>query len=111
MIVAITHLKVKNVWKLPLFLKHATASRKSALIAPGNMLVSTKSEGPFVYRTLTVWKDEKALMNYIHSKHHAAAMKKTGSVSNETYSTHWKADYIPNWDEALRMLEASRNPA
>lgn len=111
MIIAITHLKVKSFWKLPLFLKHASASRKSALSAPGNMYVSTRNDGYLVFRTLTVWKDEQALMKYIHSKHHAAAMKMTAALSNEAYSTHWKADYIPNWDEALRMLEASRNPA
>lgn len=114
MIVAVTHMKLKHVGKIPAFFRLAEASRKAALTAEGNRYVSTKNEGLLIYRTLTVWTDEKALMNFVHGSAHMKAMKGTAKLSNEAYSHHWHTTFIPDWKTALEELEKMqgiRNPA
>ncbi|MFT4878263.1 MAG: hypothetical protein ACJAU0_002559 [Flavobacteriales bacterium] len=109
MIAAITHLRLKNVSKIPLFFKLANASGASASIATGNVHSSVRNKGMLIFRTLTVWKDMEALLNYVHSSPHLEAMKATKNLSNDAYTTHWETSNIPSWEEALIKLEQASN--
>ncbi len=107
MIAAVTHLRLKNVSKLPLFFKLANASSAAAESALGNIHTSVRNKGMLIFRTLTVWQDMEALLNYVHSSPHLEAMKTTRALSNDAYTTHWETTEIPSWEEALTKLEGA----
>ena len=104
MIVAITHLKLKHIGKLPGFMKHTNKSKAASENASGNIGVQVRSEGILVHRTLTVWEDQESLMNFVTSKPHVDAMKATRNLASETVSDHWECEEMTSWKEALGRI-------
>lgn len=107
MITAITHLKLKNIGKIPSFMKHAIKSKQAAEKTAGNLGVQVSSSGILVHRTLTFWENKEALMNFVTSKAHVEAMNATRRIASEARSAHWECNERPTWQEALARIETT----
>ena len=61
------------------------------------------------YWTLSVWRDEAALMTFMRSSPHAEIMKSLRTDMGPTTFVRWTVkgtDAVVPWDEALRRLDA-----
>ncbi|MDI1447439.1 antibiotic biosynthesis monooxygenase [Polyangium sp. 6x1] len=65
-----------------------------------------------VGRTLTVWKDEEAMYQFVGSPAHAEAMARIGEVSRgDSVATSWQDDERgATWEKALEVLAAETGP-
>ncbi|WP_306643549.1 DUF3291 domain-containing protein [Sanyastnella coralliicola] len=104
MVIAITELKLKSIWHLPMFLFHALRSGAQAQKAKGNRMFEVKNESWHTHRTLSVWESEKSLRQYVMSGAHLKAMKNTSKLARSATSTHWYSEYPPSWEEAVKTL-------
>jgi hypothetical protein len=75
--VVVTEAKVKSVLHLPGFLVHAVRSMVQAQSAPGNLGARVFLRGPLRWCTVTAWQDEAAMVRYVRSGAHLAAMKRS----------------------------------
>ncbi len=104
-IASITELRLKNFWCYLRFIPHAMKSHRQASRSPGLISISVKSEGLLIQRTLTVWTDETAMMQYVRSGAHLAAMKVFRQIANRSFTHHFEIDSSTSWDEALQILK------
>jgi len=65
-----------------------------------------------VGRTLTVWKDEEAMFQFVGSPAHVEAMAHIGEVSRgDSVATNWQDDERgATWEKALTQLAAETGP-
>jgi heme-degrading monooxygenase HmoA len=64
-------------------------------------------------RTLTVWQSEEAMMAFVTSDAHSAAIARVGEISRgDSLVTHWSGATIPevSWDDALAHVLADDGP-
>lgn len=64
-------------------------------------------------RTFTVWRDQAAMMAFVTSAAHTAAIARVGEMSRgQSLVTHWVAAPVAEitWDEALARLVADTGP-
>ncbi|MDI1434599.1 MULTISPECIES: antibiotic biosynthesis monooxygenase family protein [Polyangium] len=63
-------------------------------------------------RTLTVWKDEEAMFQFVGSPAHVEAMAHIGEVSRgDSVATNWQDDERgATWEKALTQLAAETGP-
>lgn len=107
MIASITELNLKNFWCYLRFLPLAVTSKMQADRAPGLISIQLASKGLFVQRTLTVWKDEKHMRDYVKSGAHLRAMKAFSKIANRSTTAHFPVKSLPTWNEALQQLKAN----
>lgn len=104
MFIAITYMKVRNYWRLPAFARHVAQIVRQSHNAPGRLYQSTTHKGLLRYYTLTAWESEAAMKKFRNSGAHLAAMKDLQRLSDDYGSTHFQAEAIPNWEQALTLL-------
>lgn len=65
-----------------------------------------------VARTLTVWRDDAAMLEFVIGEAHSAAMSAVGELSRGASSvTHWSGDQDSvNWRSAAEQLRADDGP-
>ncbi len=101
--VSITGLQLKSVWSYPLFTWHAVRSMIQAKKADGNISADARKING-VYHTLSVWRDEDSMRNFLRSGTHKKAMgdfRKIASGKNFGYIT----DTIPNWSDVHQLWQ------
>ena len=104
MYVSITGLRVKSIFRAPLFWRHAVPSLMQAQRAPGNMVAQVrKVDG--VQHTLTVWQDREAMRRYLTTGAHLAAIRAFRQIGTGRVCGY-EAERIPTWDEALAYWAA-----
>lgn len=93
--ISITGLRLRKWWYWPLFWRHALASMVQARRSNGNISVQARQiDG--VHHTLTVWRDRKAMLAFVHSASHANAIAVFGRIaSGKTYG--YSGESVPNW--------------
>jgi quinol monooxygenase YgiN len=113
-VISTTYLRLKN--------SRATLQQFSALNAPmeaalrrnpGRVKSVTRlSESCNTARTLTVWKDEAAMYEFVASPEHAAAMAAVTDVSRGgSIVTHWNDTEVGfNWQKAATSIAADTGP-
>lgn len=103
MLISITELHIKNLWRLPLFMKYASRSAKQSQTAKGN-IKTVISLGWMRGYTITAWENIDAMMQFRNTGDHKEAMRMMRKVSSAYKSLHWEANEIPNWKEAKIKL-------
>jgi hypothetical protein len=75
---------------------------------PGWVGTSFRNIGVLHWWTMTVWEDRDAMLAFVVSAPHVAAMTEIGDVAAAATSLHLEveADALPDWDEALALLAA-----
>jgi hypothetical protein len=75
---------------------------------PGWVGTSFRNVGRLSWWTMTVWEDRDAMLGFVASEAHVAAMMEIGDVAVAATSLHLEAnaDALPDWDEALDLLAA-----
>lgn len=105
MIASVTELNLKNFWSFLKFIPYAMRSHSQARQSDGLVSISTKSDGLLVQRTLTIWKDEKSMRDFVRSGHHLAAMKIFPNIANTSFTAHFETANHPTWEDALNYLK------
>jgi hypothetical protein len=106
MIASVTELNLKNFWSFLKFIPHAMRSHRQARQSAGLVSISTKSDGILVQRTLTVWKDEKSMRDFVRSGDHLSAMKTFPNIANTSFTAHFETTDHPTWEGALKHLKS-----
>lgn len=107
MIAAITQIRLKSIFKLPKFMFVSNLIFKQAKNAPGNKGMKSSNKG-LQFFTLTLWDDEKSLMDFMLSGNHREAMKVIRDYSNDYGSARWETISMPSWDEAYSELNSNK---
>lgn len=93
------------------FIASVTAMIPVLMANPGLVGFSTAQSAKCgTARTLTVWRDEMAMMTFVTSDEHVAGMAKAGEYSTTGTVTSWKvkrADVPIPWETAMARIEAS----
>lgn len=105
MIISITELELKSIWKLFKTIQLSSQCIKYCKNDADNIDVQVNSKGWRYHRTLTVWKDKESMMKFVRSDVHAKAMKATPKLSKNVKVVHYESDEIPTWEQAIKRLE------
>ena len=101
MISSITGLKANNFLGFIRFQLLTLPTFMQARKASGNLFCEAKKVAD-IHHTLTAWKSEDDLINYISSGTHLKAMKTFSKIATgKTY--RFEADEIPTWEEAVEI--------
>ena len=105
MLISITELHIKNLWRLPLFMKFASLSAKQSQSAKGN-IKTTISLGWMRGYTITAWENIDSMMQFRNAGDHKEAMRIMRKVASAYKSLHWESDEIPTWkDVKIKLAE------
>jgi hypothetical protein len=105
MIAALTKIRLKSIFKLPKFMFVSNPIFKQAKNAPGNKGVKFTSKG-LEFFTLTLWDDEKSMMDFMLAGNHKEAMKVIRNFSADYGSANWSVSEMPGLDEAFDQLNS-----
>ncbi len=105
-IVTVTRMRVRSVRFIPLFLIHAQRAIAQIRKADGHLAGAVKPDGACAYWTMSLWRDEHAMLGYVTSGAHRSAMKHLGDWCAEASMVRWVQDHatLPDWPEAARRL-------
>lgn len=93
--ISITGLEIKAWWHIPTFWRHAFASMVQARKADGNISAEARQIHG-VHHTLTVWRDRKSMLSFVHSSSHAKAITVFGRIATgKTYG--YMSESVPDW--------------
>jgi hypothetical protein len=103
----LTFLPLRGYAQIPRFMRYSFAIQKQVERSPGAIGISVRAK-PMSnqYWTLSVWTDERALMDFVRKEPHARSM--TAFHMGPTKFTRWKiagSDVPPSWKDALRRGE------
>jgi quinol monooxygenase YgiN len=109
-LVLLTHLPVRRLSKVPLFLRHTREIQKQLDAAPDGLVGYSLLAKPLrsSYWTLSVWRDRAALAAFIRQPPHRAAMESLPEVFSGFKTERWTlagGDLPPSWDDALTRPE------
>ena len=105
MIVAITEFTLKQPWHLAAFMRFAIPSFNQAKSAEGNLFATTGSSSWHTHRTISAWSSMEAMQKYMTTGPHMKAMVASKRLMKHSRSIHLTMDHIPDWEEALVLLE------
>lgn len=105
MIAAITKIRLKSIFKLPKFMFVSNPVFKQAKNAPGNKGVKSSNKG-LQFFTLTLWDDEKSIMDFMLGGSHREVMRVIRDYSDDYGSVRWEVPEMPPWDEAHARLNS-----
>lgn len=105
MIASVTELNLKNFWSYLRFLPLAIQCKIQAERSPGLISLQLNSKGLLVQRTLTVWKNEKLMQDFVRSGAHLKAMKVFSKIANHSSTATFEVKSLPTWKEALEKLK------
>lgn len=95
--VSITGLKVKSIWKIILFLRHAMASKKQVDRSPGILFSAVKRING-IEHTLTAWENQECMRKFIYSGAHKHAIKAFRKIATgKTFG--YESNQLPSWEE------------
>lgn len=101
--VTITSIALKSplkFFKLSVFALHVSNQLKTS------NYVDFKNKGFWTkHYTMTLWRNEEDMRAFAHSGAHLDAMKKSKSIAKEIKTLTIDANELPNWKEALTLLE------
>lgn len=104
----ISYLSLTHFRSLPLFLRYALAIEWQLRKAPG--LIGYSTEARFLKRkfwTLSVWRDDEALKEFVHHAAHGASMKQLEGAADGSGFATWAVseNSLPlEWAEAKARL-------
>ena len=107
-LVTVTRMRLRSIRFVPLFLIHAQRAIAQIRKADGHLVGTVKRDGGLAYWTMSVWRDESAMLAYVASGAHRSAMKHLGDWCSEAGMVRWLANdaTLPDWTQAARRLAA-----
>jgi hypothetical protein len=105
----ISYLPLKRFWMIPKFLIYMRAIQNQLRESRG--LIGYSLLAHFLQRrfwTLSVWEDEKALMEFVRNVPHSRVMVALRSHMDKTKFVEWKikGSAVPvTWEEGFRLLQ------
>ena len=102
MLISITELQCKSIWKLPKFIILSSRAAKQVKQAKGNIYNKIWNKGLTGF-TLTAWESKEAMMAFRNSDAHKVAMPQINKLASRYRNTNWEADKIPAIEESLQL--------
>ena len=102
----LSYLPLRSYRKIPAFLRYAFQIQRQLSRTPGAIGYSLRAK--LLSRrfwTLSVWDDDRALMEFVRSAPHGEAMKSIAPHMGATEFTRWKvagSAVPPAWDDAMK---------
>lgn len=111
--VSVTRLRLRSVFYLPAFFRHAVPSISQAKRAPGFRGGALLADRARAYWTVTCWDDEAAMRAYMLAGSHRAAMPSFIKWCDEASVVHWDQpdETLPSWPEADRRMRTEGRPS
>jgi len=105
-VVSVTRFRLRGRRFLPFFMIHAQRCLVQIRRADGYLAGATRHERDLAYWTSTVWRDEGALLVYVTSGAHRAAMSKLTDWGDEASTVRWDRDgfELPDWPLAIERM-------
>ena len=106
-LVSVTRLRVRLLRYLPGFFLHTFRTGRQIRRAEGNLSFSLLNDARHTFWTLTVWRDEASMRNFMLSGAHREAMPHLLEWCDEASLVHWlqESEEPPVWAEAHRRLK------
>ncbi len=110
-VVLLSYLPLKSYFKLPMFFRFTSQINAQLRATPG-VIGYTMRAKLFTRRfwTLSVWDNDKALMEFVAKVPHSEAMQKIAPYMDKTNFWRWKlpsSEIPPRWDDAMRRATAN----
>ncbi len=111
-VVSVTRFRVRRLRFLPFFLIHAQRCLAQIRRADGYMAGALRRDRDHAYWTISVWRDQAALMAYVTGGAHRSAMPKISEWGDEASSVRWDQDSadVPSWPEAIERMRCDGRP-
>jgi heme-degrading monooxygenase HmoA len=107
--IAITRLKLKNIFKIPRFMWHTYRSISQLRKSEGVKYHALKTENHLTYWTVTAWADRDSMLEFRNNGAHKEAMKISTKIAKEAKAVTLEAEEIPSWQEAQELLSKKPN--
>lgn len=110
-VVLLSYLPLRRYSKMPLFFRYSGQINRQLRATPGAIGYTMRAK--LLSRrfwTLSVWDNDKALMEFVAKVPHGEAMKQIAPYMDKANFWRWKAqssDIPPRWDDAMRRAAAS----
>ena len=107
MVVTITYLRLKSVWKYYSLIRYSSRIFVYAKKHSGNL--AAKSRGMFKdHYTITSWSDSDSMKNFARSGYHLKAMRVAGDFSEIIRTYTYESDSLPSWKEARELIKEGK---
>jgi hypothetical protein len=110
-LVSVTRFRSRSILFLPFFAFHANRAVAQIRKADGYLAGAVRRDAGLAFWTMTVWRDESAMLEFMVNGPHGKAMphlRDWGLEASVVRWVHHGAD-LPDWSEALqRMRENGR---
>ncbi len=111
-VVLLSYLPLRSFFRLPMFFRYFAQINAQLRATPGAIGYTMRAK-IFARRfwTLSVWDNDKALMEFVTKVPHSEAMKAIAPYMDKTNFWRWKlpsSEIPPRWDDAMRRAAASR---
>jgi hypothetical protein len=104
---AATRLRLRKLRFVPLLMLAALRSRRQALASEGCLAADMRMLGARVFWTRTLWRDSKAMRDFMRRGAHGAVMRKLPHWCDEASVVDFEGDALPQWDEAEARMRSS----
>jgi hypothetical protein len=111
-IVSVTRFRLRGLRYLPFFMIHAQRSLMQIRRADGYLAGAIRRDPDLAYWTLSVWRDERALLAYVTSGAHRTSMPKLADWGDEASTVRWDQDGfdLPDWSVAIERMQKEGRP-
>lgn len=110
-VVLLSYLPLTRYSKLPLFFRYSNQINGQLRETPGAIGYSMRAKlFSLRFWTLSVWDNDRALMEFVRKVPHAEAMSKIAPYMGKTNFWRWKlpsAEIPPRWEAAMRRAAAN----
>ena len=105
-IVSVTRLHLRSIRFLPAFFWHSNKSFRQAKKTAGNHGAKLRKTNGLAFWTLTLWRDNGAMRNFVAASAHKEAMQKLPHWCDEAAFAHWEQPSTewPSWETAAEKL-------
>lgn len=110
-LISVTRFRPRSLLQMPSFAMHAARAITQLRLAKGWIDGAVKRDADHSFWTMTVWTDEEAMLAYLSSGAHGAALPRLSDLAVEASVVRWVSDEaaLPKWSEAVqRMRHAGR---
>jgi hypothetical protein len=109
-VVLLSFLPLRSYFKLPLFFRYSAQINAQLAETPGAIGYGMRAQFlKLHFWTLSVWDNDKALMEFVAKVPHGEAMQQIAPYMDKTDFWRWKlpsAEIPPRWDDAMRRATA-----
>ena len=103
-IAAVTRLRLRKLRFVPLLMVAAFRSRRQAQASDGCLAADMRMQGARVFWTRTLWRDGKAMRDFMGGGAHRAVMPRLQHWCDEASLADWEQESLPEWSEAEARL-------